>query len=442
MFRMLPVVGRVVLLGLAISVARAEPAGERIAVTTCKSNAIYAVGERIGFSVSARDTNGPVAGSVLAYQISGDGGLAHMGVLTSSVAPLVVNTALSVPGWVTIEVQRIGDNGRPVAGVRGRVGAMADPHKIRPGGNEPPDFDAFWSHQRELLNQVPIRVRKNPVEVPERYRKDFECFDVQIDCLGDVPVSGYLCLPKAVRKGSLAILVNFHGYGVFSAHKDFSFGPRYAFFNINANGLENGQSAEYYREIRSRLGFYPLRNVGDPQKYYMRFMYLRALRALDYVKTLPQWDGRNLVVQGASQGGAQALAAAALDTQVSLCWCSYPAMCDLAGDLEARHAGWPVDKNAFLRDNPDLRALIFERTLGYFDGAFFARRIRCETYMATGFLDTICAPTTAFAVYNSLPERIHKAISTEPYGGHSAVNVAGDRRIREIGARASLAEAK
>lgn len=48
-------------------------------------------------------------------------------------------------------------------------------------------------------------------------------------------------------------------------------------------------------------------------------MYLRVLRALDYVKTLPEWDGKNLIVIGSSQCGAQAIVAAALDPQVSLC---------------------------------------------------------------------------------------------------------------------------
>ena len=404
-----------------------------VRVVTDKTNAIYRVGEPIRFGITLFEDGNPVAGKRLTYRLDGDGDLNDNGERMSAATPIEVVTTLKSPGWVYIEVVLPDETGRPLA--RGRIGAMADPPRIRPGGIEPADFDAFWKRQREALDRVPMNVRRTPAEVPERYRADFDSFDIQLDCLGDRPVSGLLCIPKRAAARSLAALVNYHGYGIFSAHQDFSFGTNYVFFNINANGLRNKQPPDYYKAAQAHLGFYPLRDVGDPEKYYMRFLFLRVLRSLDYIKTLPEWDGHNLVVQGGSQGGAQSLVAAALDPQVSLCWSSYPAFCDLDGRRARRTPGWPVANNAFLNDNPDVFAWIMQRTLGYFDGAFFAARIRCETYLSTGFLDTICSPSSVFAAYNSLPPDVVKAISTEPCGGHSAANVEGDRRIREIGMR-------
>ncbi|NLF23320.1 MAG: hypothetical protein GX590_09170 [Lentisphaerae bacterium] len=422
------IAGCVVLAFLAGAAPKVE-----VRVVTDKTNAIYKVGERIRFGIRLFEDGHPVDGKRLTYRIVGDGDLHEAGECLSTVEETVVATALQVPGWVYIEVVLPDESGRAVA--RGRIGAMADPPRIRPGGIEPADFDAFWKRQREALDRVPMNPRRTPVDVPERYRADFDSFDIQLDCLGDRPVSGLLCIPKRAAARSLAALVNYHGYGIFSAHQDFSFGTNYVFFNINANGLRNKQPPDYYRAEQARLGFYPLRDVGDPEKYYMRFLFLRVLRSLDYIKTLPEWDGRNLVVQGGSQGGAQALVAAALEPRVSLCWSSYPAFCDLDGRRARRTPGWPVAGNAFLNDNPDVFAWIMQRTLGYFDGAFFAARIRCETYLSTGFLDTLCSPSSVFAAYNSLPPDVVKAISTEPCGGHSAANVEGDRRIREIGLR-------
>ncbi|NMA46826.1 MAG: hypothetical protein GX945_09725, partial [Lentisphaerae bacterium] len=61
--------------------------------------------------------------------------------------------------------------------------------------------------------------------------------------------------------------------------------------------------------------------------------YLRVMRSLDFVKTLPEWNGRDLIVVGSSQGGGQAIAAAGLDPQVTLCVAAVPALSDHAGTL-------------------------------------------------------------------------------------------------------------
>lgn len=44
----------------------------------------------------------------------------------------------------------------------------------------------------------------------------------------------------------------------------------------------------------------------DPETTYFNGMMLRLIRSLEYAKSLPEWDGKNLTVQGHSQGGMQA----------------------------------------------------------------------------------------------------------------------------------------
>ena len=52
------------------------------------------------------------------------------------------------------------------------------------------------------------------------------------------------------------------------------------------------------------------------------------MRSLDYVKSLPEWNGKVLIVKGGSQGGAQSIVAAALDNNVTMMIAEVPAMCD------------------------------------------------------------------------------------------------------------------
>ncbi len=50
----------------------------------------------------------------------------------------------------------------------------------------------------------------------------------------------------------------------------------------------------------------------DREKSYFLNMYLRDTRALDYLLTRPDWDGKTLVLTGGSMGGQQSLVLAGL----------------------------------------------------------------------------------------------------------------------------------
>ena len=50
----------------------------------------------------------------------------------------------------------------------------------------------------------------------------------------------------------------------------------------------------------------------DRETSYFLNMYLRDSRALDYLLTRPDWDGKTIVLTGGSMGGQQSLALAGL----------------------------------------------------------------------------------------------------------------------------------
>ena len=151
------------------------------------------------------------------------------------------------------------------------------------------------------------------------------------------------------------------------------------------------------------------------------------LRALEYVKSLAEWNGKTLIAGGFSQGGAQALWAAGLDPDVTLCIATCPALCDLAGTAAkpARRSGWPGYYDA-RRKNAETDKIA--RAVSYYDCAFFARRIKAKTYMAAGFADEVCPPTSVYAVFNELKIR-RKYMETDPSSGHNGrLNPRGWRR--------------
>ncbi len=327
--------------------------------------------------------------------------------------------------------------------VEGAIGAMVAPLEIKAAGEEPKDFDAFWKACREELSKVPVNAELVKVDVSADQQGKLECFDVKVDCAGGMPVSGYLVKPVNAKPKSLPAIVSYHGAGVRSANKPFGYANSGAIaLDVNAHGIVNGKPDEFYKNLNeNELKAYSQRDKNDKDKFYFKGMYMRVMRALDYVKSLPEWDGKNLIVIGGSQGGAQSIVAAALDPQVTLCIAGVPALSEHSGPLAQpqRQAGWPRLYNA--KDGkPDDEAVA--KTAAYYDNIYFSKRIKAETYISTGFIDTTCVPTGVFAAYNNIPATTKKIITTTPSGGHGAPNTLGNNRLTEFFKELKQAELK
>ena len=128
---------------------------------------------------------------------------------------------------------------------------------------------------------------------------------------------------------------------------------------------------------------------------YFLDMYLRDSRALDYLLTRPDWDGKTIVLTGGSQGGQQSFALAGLRpekiTAVLVC---VPAGADTDGDLQGRKSGFPN----WPSDNP--KAM---ETALYSDPVKFASRIKAPAMAGMGFIDTVSPPAEIWTALNQIP---------------------------------------
>src|SRR5207249_2947928 len=127
---------------------------------------------------------------------------------------------------------------------------------------------------------------------------------------------------------------------------------------------------------------------------YFLSMYLGDYRAVEYLASRPDWDGRTLVVMGTSMGGQQGFAVAGLDSRVSALIANVPAGCDLLGPLGGRAAPYP---------NWDVERPEVRRTAGYFDAVAFARRIRARTLASSRVVEQAAPPAGIWAAFNPAP---------------------------------------
>ncbi|SDU24469.1 Cephalosporin-C deacetylase [Verrucomicrobium sp. GAS474] len=361
--------------------------------TTDKEQAFYDPGEKMVFTIRLADGAAPdaklVAGKKLKWTRTGDDAKTETGEMVSSeTEPLVITTSIDKPGFVRIEVAALDEGGKPLVNSKGSVrfdgGAGVEPEKLE-GVPEPADFDSFWTAQKARLAEVPMKVSLTEIPSPD---PAFVVYDVKIDCAGGKPVSGYFTKPKDAAPKSLKARAGFMGYGVGSPPIDRE--KETLVLTINAHGIENGKDAAYYEALKNgELKGYAFKNDENakPETAYFNGMILRVLRALEFLKSQPEWNGHDLIVSGGSQGGFQSLAGAALDKDVTLCRVGIPWCCDLGGITLGRLRGWRPD---------------YVAGLGYYDGANMAKRITCPTTIVAGLGDYVCPPSGVCVLYNNL----------------------------------------
>lgn len=411
--------------------AQVKPAPEpalRLKASVERPDALYRRGETVVFLIEASQGGRPAEAVTVTCVLSKDGVAPQPPVqVRLSGGKGRLEGKLDEPGFLLLRA------------TAGKASALAsagfDPQEIRPSLPVPEDFDAFWSAQKAALATVEPAAELVPVAAPAAAAQGpevvkLECFDVKVACLG-APVSGYLSRPVGARPGSLPAVLTVHGAGVRSA----SLAGSAAWaakegglltLDINAHGLPNGRPEAFYTaQAAGALRDYRYAGRMERQQNYFTGMFLRVLRAIDFLTSQPEWDGRTLVVYGSSQGGFQALAAAGLDARVSFICAGVPAGCDHSGAAVGRVNGWPKLVPAGADSLPD-RAV--QQTARYVDAVNFAARARCQGAAVTvGYIDLTCPPSTVLAAYNALP--VAKRLHADVLAGHT--NTPGATRFMQ-----------
>lgn len=285
-----------------------------------------------------------------------------------------------------------------------KVGFSVD--KIKPYTQEPQDFRSFWQKNVEELKQVPMSYTK---ELYKDYCTDkIDCYLVklQIDKMGH-SMYGFLFYPKNAQPGKHPVVLCPPGAGI-KTIKDPMRNKYYAEngfvrFEVEIHGLDPRIPSETFGEIsrafNDRNGGYLANGLENKDIYYMKHVYVGLVRCIDFLTSLPEWDGKNVAVQGGSQGGALAIIAAGLDSRVTQCVANHPALSDMAGyAAKGGTGGYPH----FCRQPQILSNKDCLNTLAYFDVVNFARYVKAPTYLTWGYNDVTCPPTTSYAVWNML----------------------------------------
>jgi cephalosporin-C deacetylase-like acetyl esterase len=350
------------------------------------ANGIYRIGERVGWTVRA---SLGAAYTKYNYEIRENNlKVLKSGVLDVSSGLGIIETTLDHPGAVYARLSFIGAPAptmptTPQELDKMTVGAVVAPEQIRSPVPKPADFDSFWAGKLAALKQVPINPRTEPATSE---RDGVELSTVTLDSLNS-QAHGYLAVPKG--GGKHPAIVFYQYAGVYPLQKSLvtdRAAEGWLAFDVDSHDMAPDQATAPKDYAR----------IGDDNREtsYFLNMYLRDTRALDYIQSRPDWDGRTIVIMGMSMGGQQSFVTAGLNPgRVTAMVVCVPAGADFSGDLHGSKRGfpnWPVDDPKVVE------------TARYFDAVNFAPAIRAESLVALGLIDTTSPPFGVFSAFNAI----------------------------------------
>jgi cephalosporin-C deacetylase len=358
--------------------------------TPDKASGIYRVGEKVGWTVTL--PQGMVTAGDYAYTIrKNNQDVIKTGRLEFSGGRARIEVMLNEPAMVYVQIS-------PPAGAGGGVGAdlalgaAVAPEKLKPSVPRPADFDRFWNAKIKLLRQIPENAVLNAADSG---KPAVEYATIKMDHINGTHVYGQLAKPKKPGKFPALLILQWASppYPLQKQWVTERAAEGWLTLNIEPHDVLPDQPQSYYEALPQELKNYHTIGRDNRDKNYFLQMYLADYRAVDYLASRPDWDGKTLVVMGTSMGGQQSLCVAGLHAGITHVIVNEPAGCDSNGPLHGRASGYPN----WPPDNPK----VMETAL-YFDAVNFASRIKVPALVAIGFVDTVTPPVGIWIAFNQL----------------------------------------
>lgn len=290
----------------------------------------------------------------------------------------------------------------------GMATAAYAPETITPVTPMPDDFEQYWAETLERARWTPLNAVTRLL--PERCTELDNVYEVSFNARSwGERMYGILTIPKA--EGTYPALLRVPGAGVRPYTGDTYTAPGKAIvLEIGIHGVPVTMEQSVYDDLaNSALRNYWTFLRDNRDEFYYNRVIVGALRAVDLICSLPQYNGKALGVTGSSQGGFLSIATAALDSRVTFLAPVHPALCDLEGWYSDRACGWPHYYRYYGAGTDAQRS-----AARYYDTANFARLLKVPGWYSWGYNDDVCPPTSMYAAYNSItaPKELHPYLQT------------------------------
>ena len=374
----------------------------------------YRPGQVATLHITAREGGVPLDGTVVRYKVGADMWLPEHWDSTRFAAgeAVIAMGTMEEPGFLACQYEFTTSDGKKQQDL---VKVAYAPEQIETYAKLPFDFKKFWQQAVSEARKVPFDPEYR--DIADATNDRYVTRLVRLRVGKDKWMQGYLTMPRQGRALPVVLCPPGAGSGKITPSDYFpSQGCIYMKIEIHDN--DQLLPDEAYNELRQqKCDGYMRRGMESRDTYYYKDVYVGCVRALDFLCSLPEWDGKNAIVTGGSQGGALTIVTAALNEKATACAPFYPALCDLTGFLHHRAGGWPKFFTSFYQDGQvDIPQQQAVDVLQYFDVVNFARQLRVPTFMSWGYSDDTCSPTSVWAAWNEI--QAPKQCDITPSSGH------------------------
>jgi cephalosporin-C deacetylase len=310
---------------------------------------------------------------------------------------------------------------------------LAALREYRTGAQEPAGLDGWWA---ERLDEARAAARPPGLT---RYQTDayrqLHAYDVEFSGARGDRIRGWYLRPAGAGDAPLPVVVQFIGYGGGRgrpANHTLFPSVGYATFVMDTRGQGGRWTVGATGDLAPGPEYSAVmtRGIARPEDYYFTRLYVDAVRAVETAAELDGVDGSRIAVSGASQGGALALASAALlGGRVTACHADVPFLCDIWRAVTLSPSMPYAEVAEFLAQQVGLESAAME-TLSYVDCALLARWITAECMVSVGLMDQICPPSTVFAAYNAITAV--KEIAVFQFGVHAVPAAHVENQLRHL----------
>ncbi|WP_054705597.1 alpha/beta fold hydrolase [Bacillus sp. JCM 19041] len=286
---------------------------------------------------------------------------------------------------------------------------------------KPKDFDQYWESALRELDKVDPKVTLEKAEFQTSYA---ECQHLYFNSVNGARIYAKYVRPIQPEANGQAILL-FHGYAGQSHEwsemlKFVAAGASVFFLDVRG---QSGRSVDPGGVKGNTLHGHIIRGIesGSSALFY-RSVFLDTVQLARVVQSFPDVQPNRISTSGWSQGGALALACAALVPEIEKVATVYPFLSDYqrVWEMDCVNDAYKELKEYFRAYDPQhLQEAAFFQTLGYIDIQHLSNRVKAKVMMGTGLMDSACPPSTQFAVYNKLSG--YKRIKIYPDFGHEVL---------------------
>ncbi len=292
-----------------------------------------------------------------------------------------------------------------------------NPEQIVSEPDKQSDFEQFWTNTKAELAAISPEYKLTEITSKSTSKRKVYLLEFySLKDLGDTAaiVRGYYAEPTG--EGTYPCVIHYQGYdgGGDPWCPGGNDNPDYADLVLSTRGQMINNRPPY----TNLYGDWFVYGFDSKDNYYYRGAYMDAVRAIDFVASREKVDSNNIFAEGASQGGALTIAAAALaNTKFNAIAPAIPFMGDFPDYFQL--ASWPSYTANQNRQALGLTEEQMYAMLSYFDTKNLATMIDCPVYQTIGLQDDVCPPHTNMAPYNNLPSSAEKKIIYNALLGHT-----------------------